>query len=99
MIKTADIPVGGGKIFDADNVVVTQPIAGTFKAFGATCTHQNCLVQSISDGLITCPCHGSQYSITDGSVVTAGPGPDPNRPSARCRRRRSPSSGDQLSVG
>ena len=67
-IKTADIPVNGGKIFKETNTVVTQPAAGTFKAFTATCTHQGCPVASVSNGTINCNCHGSQYSIKDGSV-------------------------------
>ncbi len=73
-VKTSDIPVGGGKIFNA--VVITQPAAGTFKAFSSTCTHQGCQVSSVSDGLITCPCHHSQFSIEDGSVK-GGPAPAP----------------------
>ncbi len=48
--------------------------AGTFKAFDATCTHQQCTVGSIKDGTIICPCHGSMYSVKDGSV-TGGPAP------------------------
>jgi Rieske Fe-S protein len=72
--KATDIPVGGGKIIGS--VVVTQPAAGTFKAFSSTCTHQGCQVNAISNGVIKCPCHGSQYSITDGSVK-AGPAPAP----------------------
>ena len=68
-IKAADIPVGGGMIYPDKKVVVTQPTAGTFKAFDATCTHQGCLVAEISGGNITCPCHGSQYKVADGSVV------------------------------
>src|SRR5438045_257807 len=36
-IKTSDIPVGGGKVFDSAKVVVTQPKAGEFKAFTAVC--------------------------------------------------------------
>jgi Rieske Fe-S protein len=68
-IKAADIPVGGGAIYANRKVVVTQPTAGTFKAFDATCTHQGCLVTEISGGTITCPCHGSQYKVADGSVV------------------------------
>jgi len=75
-IKTSDIPVGGGKIFDTQNVVVTQPSAGQFKAFSATCTHQGCQVGSVQGGVIKCPCHGSQYSIVDGSVKV-GPAPTP----------------------
>jgi Rieske Fe-S protein len=74
LATTSEIPVGGGKIFDAQKVVVTQPAAGQFKAFSAICTHMGCTVGSISGGLIKCPCHGSEYSIQDGSVK-GGPAP------------------------
>lgn len=74
LAKTSDIPVGGGKIFDDQKVVVTQPAAGEFKAFSAICQHMGCTVGSVSGGTINCPCHGSKYKITDGSVV-AGPAP------------------------
>jgi Rieske Fe-S protein len=73
---TSDIPVGGGKIFDTQLVVVTQPTAGEFKAFSAVCTHMGCTVNQIANGRIDCPCHGSEYSITDGAVL-AGPAPRP----------------------
>jgi Rieske Fe-S protein len=78
-IPAADIPVGGGEILTDQKVVITQPTAGTFKAFTAVCTHQGCLVGSIADGLIVCPCHASTYSIIDGSV-TGGPAPAPLAP-------------------
>jgi Rieske Fe-S protein len=68
LIKTADVPEGGGTILDDAKLVVTQPAAGQFKAFSAVCTHQQCLVGRVEDGLIMCPCHGSEYKITDGSV-------------------------------
>jgi Rieske Fe-S protein len=68
LAKKSDIPSGGGKIFDQENVVITQPTDGTFKAFTATCTHQQCVLSSVRDGTINCPCHGSRYSIADGSV-------------------------------
>jgi Rieske Fe-S protein len=73
---TSAIPVGGGRVFAEQDVVVTQPTKGNFKAFTATCTHQGCIVGRVKDGLIICPCHGSRYSITDGSVVQ-GPAPSP----------------------
>ncbi|MFF8099984.1 Rieske (2Fe-2S) protein [Streptomyces sp. NPDC014986] len=76
LASTADIPEGGGKVFADRKVVVTQPTAGEFKAFSATCTHQGCAVRSIADGLINCPCHNSNFSIADGSVKS-GPA---NRP-------------------
>ncbi len=63
-----DVPVGGGKIFTAQKVVVTCPSAGTYKAFSAICTHRGCEVNSVKDGVIACPCHGSQFNIADGSV-------------------------------
>ncbi|MEE1758863.1 MULTISPECIES: Rieske (2Fe-2S) protein [unclassified Streptomyces] len=66
--KTSDIPEGGGKIFESEGVVVTQPEAGTFKAFSSACTHQGCAVKTIADGVINCPCHNSNFSIADGSV-------------------------------
>jgi Rieske Fe-S protein len=69
LTKTSDIEVGGGEIFNDQEVVVTQPEAGQFKCFSAVCTHQGCIVASVSDGTINCDCHGSQYSIEDGSVV------------------------------
>ena len=75
-IKTSEIPVGGGKIFASDRVVVTQPTAGQFKAFSAICTHQGCPVSKISGGTIDCPCHFSKFSIVDGSVK-GGPAPKP----------------------
>ena len=73
---TSAIPVGGGKIFPDQRVVVTQPTAGAFKAFSAVCTHQGCTVNQVNNGVIMCPCHGSEYSITDGSVKQ-GPAPSP----------------------
>ena len=76
LTSTADVPVGSGVILADAKVVVTQPKAGTFKAFSSTCTHMNCQVTSISDGRIACPCHGSSYSIADGSVE-GGPAPRP----------------------
>jgi Rieske Fe-S protein len=76
LTTTADIPEGGGKVFDAEKVVVVQPTAGEFKAFSAVCTHQGCAVKSIADGVINCPCHNSNFSITDGSVKS-GPATKP----------------------
>jgi nitrite reductase/ring-hydroxylating ferredoxin subunit len=67
--STADIPVGGGKIFGEQNVVVTQPTSDQFKAFTATCTHQGCQVSKVTGGMIQCMCHGSEFNITDGSVM------------------------------
>jgi Rieske Fe-S protein len=76
LASTDEIPVGGGKIFKDEQVVVTQPEQGRFKAFSAICTHQRCTVGSVSDGTINCPCHGSRFRIADGSVAR-GPATSP----------------------
>ncbi|MGW0567071.1 Rieske (2Fe-2S) protein [Streptomyces tauricus] len=68
LAKTTDIPEGGGKIFADQSVVVTQPTAGEFKAFSTVCPHQQQRVNSVDNGVITCPAHGSQFSVTDGAV-------------------------------
>ena len=78
---TSEVPVGGGKVFTAEKVVVTQPTAGQFKAFTAVCTHMGCTVGSVSGGTINCPCHGSQYHIADGTVAR-GPAPSALAPEA-----------------
>ncbi|MEU3348231.1 Rieske 2Fe-2S domain-containing protein [Streptomyces sp. NPDC006700] len=69
LASTADIPVGGGKVFAEQKVVVTQPKKGEFKAFSAICTHQGCTVNRVAAGTIDCPCHGSRFRVADGSVA------------------------------
>jgi Rieske Fe-S protein len=76
LTSTGDVPVGGGQIISDDEVVVTQPTEGDFKAFTAVCTHQGCIVGKVENGEILCPCHGSAFSATDGSVVN-GPATAP----------------------
>lgn len=73
-IPTSEIPVGGGKVFADAQTVVTQPTAGTFKAFDAICPHQGCTVGSVEGGQIICPCHQSHFDDRTGAVVS-GPAP------------------------
>jgi Rieske Fe-S protein len=77
----ADVPVGGGTVLAAAKIVLTQPTAGTVKAFSAVCTHAGCTVADVSGGTINCPCHGSKFAVADGSVV-GGPAPKPLPPVA-----------------
>ena len=74
-VAIADITVGGGVIVN-QQYVVTQPKDGEFKAFSAVCTHQGCVVDSVSDGVIICPCHQSHFDVTSGDPV-AGPATEP----------------------
>ncbi|MGW3953901.1 Rieske (2Fe-2S) protein [Streptomyces sp. NPDC004752] len=69
LAHTSDIPVGGGKVFAQQKIVVTQPTPSNFKAFSAICTHRGCTVNRVADGTIDCPCHGSRFHIADGSVA------------------------------
>ncbi|MFD7641896.1 Rieske (2Fe-2S) protein [Kitasatospora sp. NPDC059795] len=74
--KPSDVPVGGGKIYADQKVVVTQPKSGEFRAFSAICTHHGCLVTKVKKGAIHCPCHDTDFDIADGSVKH-GPAKDP----------------------
>ena len=77
--RIEDIPVGGGTIYANAKVVVTQPEAGTVKAFSVACTHQGCAVSEVADGTINCACHGSKFRVSDGSVAN-GPATAPLAP-------------------
>ncbi len=68
--------MGGGKVFADADVVISQPTAGKFVAFSATCTHQGCTVSTITGNTVNCPCHGSSFALADGSVVK-GPATNP----------------------
>ena len=76
LARTSDVPVGGGTVLAEQDLVVTQPAAGEFRAFSATCTHQGCPVSEVTDGTINCNCHGSKFAVADGSVVD-GPAEKP----------------------
>lgn len=73
LARTTDIPLGGGRVLVSQGVVITQPTAGVFKAFDPICTHQRCPVANVDGGTINCTCHGSKFSIEDGS-------PKPDQP-------------------
>jgi Rieske Fe-S protein len=68
-VATSKVPVGGGVILEDADYVITQPKTGEFKAFSKTCTHMGCPLASVKGGTINCDCHGSKFSIEDGSVV------------------------------
>ena len=68
-VATSKVPVGGGVILEDADYVVTQPSKGDYKAFSKICTHQGCPVATVENGVIHCDCHGSEYSIEDGSVT------------------------------
>nr|WP_198346551.1 Rieske (2Fe-2S) protein [Nocardioides sp. MAH-18] len=70
LVDLADLPVGGGRVVAAEEVVVTQPERGRIMCFSAVCTHRGCVVSDVEDGTINCGCHGSRFSVADGTVVS-----------------------------
>jgi Rieske Fe-S protein len=74
----ADVPDGGGLVLADEHVVLTRS-GDEVRAFSATCPHQGCTVDGVTDGRITCPCHGSAFDAATGEVVqgpaTTGLGP------------------------
>lgn len=69
---TADVPVGSGarfKVADLE-ILVTQPTAGDYQAFDATCTHAGCIVTGVIDSEIACACHGARFDMASGAVIS-----------------------------
>lgn len=70
--KANEIGEGGLKAFDVKGTrIAVANVGGTFHAFDDTCTHKQCsLAEGDLDGItVTCPCHGSQFDVTTGSVL------------------------------
>lgn len=75
-LKITEVPVGGGVVLTAEQIVVTQPTAGEFHAFSAICTHQRCPVSSVEDAGVYCACHSSYFDIATGAPLS-GPARTP----------------------
>ena len=52
---------------DGAPILVIRTGPDHFNALSVQCTHEGCPVNPPVNGVITCPCHGSQYNL-DGSV-------------------------------
>jgi nitrite reductase/ring-hydroxylating ferredoxin subunit len=68
LASTADVPVGGGTV--VGDVLLVQPVAGTFKAYDAACPHKGVKVTPPKDGVATCPAHNSTFAIADGARMS-----------------------------
>jgi Rieske Fe-S protein len=74
----SEIPPNSGQIvrFGRTPVILVKTEDGDFRAFGATCTHLDCIVQYREDlERIWCACHNGQFDLTGRNV--AGPPPRP----------------------
>ena len=80
LAQVADVPDGGGIVLGDQHVVLVRD-GDRVHGLSATCTHQGCTVGPVSDGRVTCPCHGSVFDVPTGDVLT-GPasGPLPTVP-------------------
>ncbi|HEV3475104.1 MAG TPA: non-heme iron oxygenase ferredoxin subunit [Actinomycetota bacterium] len=70
--RASDVPEGEMRSFQVggEDIAVAN-VDGAWYAFGDVCTHKHC---SLSDGelegtTVTCPCHGSQFDVTNGEVL------------------------------
>jgi len=73
-----EFPPNTGQIvkFGRKPVILIRTESGDFRAFSATCTHLDCIVQYRSDlGQIQCACHNGLYDLAGRNV--SGPPPRP----------------------
>jgi Rieske Fe-S protein len=65
--------------FGVEPVIVIRLTESEFRAFAATCTHLDCIVEYHKDkNRIWCNCHNGEYDLSGG--VVAGPPPKPLPP-------------------
>jgi nitrite reductase/ring-hydroxylating ferredoxin subunit len=70
---TTDLPPGNLILVEVeDERIALANVGGQYYAVTDECTHSGC---SLSDGemedeLINCPCHGSQFDVRSGEVVS-----------------------------
>lgn len=65
--------------FGNDPVILVRVSEGEFRAFSATCTHLDCIVEYQNNKQrIWCNCHGGEYDLNGRNV--AGPPPRPLTP-------------------
>jgi cytochrome b6-f complex iron-sulfur subunit len=76
--KVGDLEANSGKIFKfgtKPGILIRTP-SGELKAFSATCTHLDCIVQYRPDmKMVWCACHNGQYNLSGQNV--GGPPPRP----------------------
>lgn len=79
--RVDDLSPDSGKIFRFGRKpgLLVRTADGEIRAFEATCTHLDCIVQYRKDlGLIWCACHNGRYDLNGTNI--AGPPPRPLTP-------------------
>ena len=76
--KVNDIAANTGRIFKFGSKpgILIKTASGDIKAFSASCTHLDCIVQyDPNQKAITCACHNGKYDLTGKNI--SGPPPRP----------------------
>src|SRR5215468_848783 len=76
--KVNEIAANSGKIFKFGSKpgILIKTASGDIKAFSASCTHLDCIVQyDPNQKAITCACHNGKYDLTGKNI--SGPPPRP----------------------
>ena len=71
--KASEIEDGEVTAFDVEGqTIAVANLGGRFYAFDDECTHEGCSLADgdVADNAVTCPCHGSQFDVTTGAVLT-----------------------------
>jgi 3-phenylpropionate/trans-cinnamate dioxygenase ferredoxin component len=77
--RADDLREGDMRAFDVqDTRIAVANVGGTFYAFGDTCTHRQCSLAEgdLEETSVICPCHGSEFDVSSGEVLTP-PARDP----------------------
>jgi Rieske Fe-S protein len=69
LVSLDQLPSQGGVVLAQRGVVLTRDAGGAVHGFSAICTHLGCTVDSVQNGTIMCPCHGSRFDADTGAVV------------------------------
>ncbi len=57
--------------------MICRRTATSVTAHDAICTHMGCRLPAGRMSVVTCPCHGSRFRATDGSVINGPADSDP----------------------
>jgi 3-phenylpropionate/trans-cinnamate dioxygenase ferredoxin subunit len=72
-IKTSEIPVGGVTAIEVRGTrIALANVGGTYYAFDAECTHEQCSLAEygeLAGTTLTCTCHGSEFDVRTGNVL------------------------------
>ena len=77
--RVDDLEEGEMQAFDVRGTkIAVANVDGTFYAFDDTCTHLRCSLAEgdLEETTVICPCHGSEFDVTDGAVLQ-GPAREP----------------------